>query len=62
MKLLGILGLVLLLALGSSLVGHGARCRAGRCGRAPRRAAVRVIRSARAVEAPKTVRAVRAPQ
>ena len=62
MKLLGMLGLVVLLALGSSLVGHGARCRVGRCGRLPRRAAVRIIRSAKALEEPKTVRAVQRAQ
>ena len=58
MKLLGKLGLVVLLALGSSLVGHGARHRAGQCWRFQRRALVQVIRSIRAAQAPKTVRRV----
>jgi hypothetical protein len=58
MKLLGLVGLVLLLAALLAPVGHGARQGTGRClGRQPV-APVQIIRSPRAALAPKTVRPV----
>ncbi|MFD1872537.1 hypothetical protein [Hymenobacter bucti] len=58
MKLLGLVGLVLLLTALLAPVGHGARQGAGRCqGRQPL-APVQIIRSPSAARALKTVRAV----
>jgi hypothetical protein len=62
MKLLGLLGLVLLLAALLAPVGHGARQQAGRCLKRQSLAPVQIIRSPRAAHAPKTVRIVRIEQ
>lgn len=58
MKLLGLIGLVLLLAALLAPVGHGARQRAGRGPERHLLAPVRIIRSPSAAHAPKTVRPV----
>jgi hypothetical protein len=60
MKLLGLLGLVLLLAALLAPVGHGARQSAGHGLRHQALAPVQIIRSPRAALAPKTVRTVHA--
>jgi len=58
MKVLGLLGLLLLLAALLAPVGHGARQRASRCLQRRQLAPVQIIRSPRAARAPKTVRTV----
>ena len=58
MKLLGLVGLVLLLAALLAPGGHGARQRAGRCLKHAPLAPVQIIRSPSATRTPKTVRAV----
>jgi hypothetical protein len=58
MKLLGLVGLVLLLAALLAPGGHGARQRAGRCLQRQPLVPVQIIRSPRAALAPKTVRTV----
>ncbi len=60
MKLLGLLGLVLLLAALLAPVGHGARQSVGPGIRRQARAPVQIIRSPRAALAPKTVRTMHA--
>jgi hypothetical protein len=60
MKLLGLLGLVLLLAALLAPVGHGARQPAGSYLKEQSLAPVQVIRSSRAALAPKTVRTMHA--
>lgn len=58
MKLLGLF-LLLLLAVLLAPVGHGPRQQASGCSLPQRLGPVQVIRSPRAAQAPKTVRAVR---
>jgi len=60
MKLLGLVGLVLLLVALLAPVGHGARQPASRSPKLRAGAPVQIIRSTRAALAPKTVRAMHA--
>ncbi|RZK97255.1 MAG: hypothetical protein EOO62_28320 [Hymenobacter sp.] len=58
MKMLGLLGLVLLLAALLAPGGHGAKQRVGHCLRCQPPPPVHIIRSSRAVLTPKIVRPV----